>query len=1042
MKNLFKILFLLVAITTTAQQEVNTTFASQMATLFRPLNKDKVPNGILLDIAMEFTNVPAYNGTLTDSTFVTPKSLKEIYNTLLMGRVRNEPAGIVSSQAFEDNWYAERSENHIALCGLYFKYSRFVPNAYTAGKLTYSNGMIYDKFNNGVWQNPYEELKTFAMTSPITAYTGLNLKVKLPQSLFYSNSTNEIQKIEIDFEDGLGYRPAVYNQLLNLNYAVEGNKTWKYKLTLTNGQTLLSASKIVIKAGINFTPITEAQANARTANTACGFYNFDITSTNLFNGLPGKARIFVDDAGKDCKITKPLILVEGWDVFTLLSPETKYTSADFKNFFESVKNGGNLSTLLNGDNNILHDQQYDLIFINWDNGVDFIQRNALVLEEVIKWVNAVKEGNEKLVVMGQSMGGVVARYCLRDMEQRGLTHNVRLFVSDDSPQQGANIPLSIQYLYRNVQNTVVQTPAYQIYNLASQTSQGYLFQFDNPAAKLFSILDQPATAQMLINRVNRNYQIDNSIHDAFYAQLKAKGYPQQNGIRNIAISNGSECGSLQNFNAGDVLVSYQGEKKLSFIENIIMPAIGVVGTVLIDPTSFLQITALSLFPGGSKFESFLEDRALYPTGGNKVHDFNISYTKWVLGIWPQKVYILDRQLYQPSSFNKHYDNYGGCFIDVAAYAGGAKLNGLSMRDKFGFIPTSSALGIEATTDADFKRPYIGAQPPVAPLNTPFANFTTAFKAATNPNKNNEKHLEFNARNGNWLASELNGLPENNNCSFLCDAEISGPKVMCSPSVYSAPAGGYSYNWYVLSGNNLIRLSNSNSQSTTITPVAGSNGSVLIRVVISGISTTANAYVQSCGYIDKNIWIGKPMINIVSNAYNIPGAVEFHLNGSNNSDISSQGISNVSYEKVDDNPSNCGIVSGYGFEGRIDYSGYNCSTQLKVTATNNCGYVVLNKTIVGHYSKSSAMKISNHLLFQIYPNPSNDIVYIETGVENNLSKNGSIITGELFDLLGRSKSKVELTNNKATFSVKGLNQGIYVLKIYINGEVESHQIAVE
>jgi hypothetical protein len=55
MKNLFKILFLLVAITTTAQQEVNTTFASQMATLFSPLNKTKVPNGILLDIAMEFT---------------------------------------------------------------------------------------------------------------------------------------------------------------------------------------------------------------------------------------------------------------------------------------------------------------------------------------------------------------------------------------------------------------------------------------------------------------------------------------------------------------------------------------------------------------------------------------------------------------------------------------------------------------------------------------------------------------------------------------------------------------------------------------------------------------------------------------------------------------------------------------------------------------------------------------------------------------------------------------------------------------------------
>ena len=891
--------------------------------------------------------------------------------------------------------------------------------------------MIFDKFNNGVWQNPYEELKTFAITSPINAFTGLNFKVKLPQSLFYSNSNNEILKIEIDFEDGLGYRLAVYNQLLNVNYTVEGNKTWKYKLTLTTGQTLLSASRIVIKAGTNFNPITEVQANSRTANTTCGLYNFDITSTNLFNGFPGKARIFVDDAGNDCKITKPLILVEGWDVSTLLSPETKYTSQDFELFMKTIYDSrSNLKNLISGLSDVANgDQQYDIIYINWDNGVDFIQRNALVLEEVIKWVNAVKEGNEKLVVMGQSMGGVVARYCLRDMEQRGLTHNVRLFVSDDSPQQGANIPLSMQYLYRNVQNQVIQTPAYQIFNLASQTSQGYLFQFDNPIPKLFSILDQPATAQMLINRVNRNYQIDNSIHDAFYAELKAKGYPQQNGIRNIAISNGSECGSLQNFDAGDVLVGYRGEKKLSFIQNIIMPAFGVLGTVLIDPTSFLQITTLSLFPGGSKFESFLEDRALYPNGGNKIHDFNISYTKWVLGIWPQKVYIVDRQLYQPSSFNKHYDNYGGCFIDVAGYAGGATMSGLNMRDKFGFIPTSSALGIEATTDADFTRPYVGAQPPAAPLNSPFSNFTTAFKSATNSNNNNEKHLEFNARNGNWLAAELNVLPENNNCSFLCNGQISGPKVMCSPSIFSAPVGGISYRWEISSGSSLISLSNYNSQSITITPLAGSNGSVVIRVYISGISSTANAYAQSCGYIDKTIWIGKPSFNIEENYFE-PQPIKSTICAVSdipNVTLEQQGVASVVFKL-------CSSNSIYNSNSNCTMPRNNCC--FKVTATNACG----STTIIRDCFLNKQSNIKD--FYTIYPNPSNEIVYVDIRDENNLPEKGSIISGELFDMMGLSKSKVEIKDNKAVFSVVGLLKGIYVLKIYINDQVESHQIGVE
>ena len=56
MKNLFlKFSLFLFSVGALAQQEINTTFASKMATLFSPLNKAKVPNGILLDIAMEFT---------------------------------------------------------------------------------------------------------------------------------------------------------------------------------------------------------------------------------------------------------------------------------------------------------------------------------------------------------------------------------------------------------------------------------------------------------------------------------------------------------------------------------------------------------------------------------------------------------------------------------------------------------------------------------------------------------------------------------------------------------------------------------------------------------------------------------------------------------------------------------------------------------------------------------------------------------------------------------------------------------------------------
>ena len=70
-----------------AQTEINTNWKNQINPIFQGLNKSRVPNAILLDYAMEFTNVPAYNGTLTDSTYVDANVMGNIYKTLFLGKV-------------------------------------------------------------------------------------------------------------------------------------------------------------------------------------------------------------------------------------------------------------------------------------------------------------------------------------------------------------------------------------------------------------------------------------------------------------------------------------------------------------------------------------------------------------------------------------------------------------------------------------------------------------------------------------------------------------------------------------------------------------------------------------------------------------------------------------------------------------------------------------------------------------------------------------------------------------------------------------------
>lgn len=75
---------------------------------------------------------------------------------------------------------------------------------------------------------------------------------------------------------------------------------------------------------------------------------------------------------------------------------------------ESPISSGNLANLLVTDAS----QEYDIVYIDWQNGTNSIQHNSAVLKNVIAWVNANKQGNESNVLLGQSMGGVVGRYTL------------------------------------------------------------------------------------------------------------------------------------------------------------------------------------------------------------------------------------------------------------------------------------------------------------------------------------------------------------------------------------------------------------------------------------------------------------------------------------------------------------------------------------------------------------------------------------------------------------------------------------------------------
>lgn len=66
----------------TAQVQVNNNWKNAINPTFQNLDKTKIQSGMLLDYAMEFTDVTAYNGALTDTTYINSNIVGDIYKTL------------------------------------------------------------------------------------------------------------------------------------------------------------------------------------------------------------------------------------------------------------------------------------------------------------------------------------------------------------------------------------------------------------------------------------------------------------------------------------------------------------------------------------------------------------------------------------------------------------------------------------------------------------------------------------------------------------------------------------------------------------------------------------------------------------------------------------------------------------------------------------------------------------------------------------------------------------------------------------------------
>ena len=91
-------------------------------------------------------------------------------------------------------------------------------------------------------------------------------------------------------------------------------------------------------------------------------------------------------------------------------------------------------------------QGFDVVLLGFAARHTHLQANAGVAVACVRRAIAGRHGHAPLVAGGLCAGGLIMRYALADMEQRGEDHQTGTYLSYDAPHNGAWIPLILQQL--------------------------------------------------------------------------------------------------------------------------------------------------------------------------------------------------------------------------------------------------------------------------------------------------------------------------------------------------------------------------------------------------------------------------------------------------------------------------------------------------------------------------------------------------------------------------------------------------------------------
>lgn len=461
--------------------------------VFEYVDLEQVPTGILADYGIHLVAPELYDGIVSETNCVTPFVWKSLYAGLQSSIVNSKCVMEESNDVFDF-----LSENN-ALGIMYYKYNTFAEDALKRGLVTFEDGKI--RIVQGQ-PSPYVEKECFAVM-PIEG----SFPYVFDKNNFFTNTGLDVTKIEYKIGNGnYGVIPISSGMSHRVPVNTPGEYDITFRVTFSNGKTMESHSIITVP---------QEKADPEKAKDNYGIATLGTINAD-YSQYGGAIQVkYMKNSPVKGKLVRPLIIVEDMDLSVL-----------------SSKLEMDLSGLMSQDGGIGDaigqlSQLYDIIYIDFNDGLDDLLRNAEMLHKALVMVNQNRydKFSDESYIVGLGTGGVIARMAVNMMENANEDHKVQKIVSVNSPFRGINIPLALQMFLHQGEAFANDISSHKYFEFAKGIFDPYI-----------NFLNRRAIRQLMTYCIV-NYNINNTEHLSFLQNNDLLKRPDK--CESVVISNGS-----------------------------------------------------------------------------------------------------------------------------------------------------------------------------------------------------------------------------------------------------------------------------------------------------------------------------------------------------------------------------------------------------------------------------------------------------------------------------------------------------------------------